>query len=170
MQLLRFVTNYIYDLIMKVKLIEPISRKLLVLGRAYLNVLSAQMEHLDINRFYYALTVICFYDGELTQKALAEKLGKDKSVIVNVIDTLTEKGFVYREINPADRRQHLLRVTEKAKKAVPQIIEAFEIMNSSAAHDISVHDMEIFENVLHKIKNNLGQFSIKQTNTTLSNN
>ncbi|WP_299515152.1 MarR family transcriptional regulator [Mucilaginibacter sp.] len=155
---------------MKVKLIEPISRKLLVLGRAYLGVLGAHMEHLDMNRFYYALTVICFYDGELTQKALAEKLGKDKSIIVTVIDTLTEKGFVYREVNPADRRQHLLRVTEKAKKAVPQIIEAFELMNSSAAHDISDHDMEIFESVLHKMKNNLSQFSIKQTNTTLSNN
>ncbi|MDB5115447.1 MAG: hypothetical protein JWQ79_939 [Mucilaginibacter sp.] len=143
---------------MNVKLIEPISRKLMDIGRAYLSVLGDQMEYLDLNRYYYALTVICYYDGQLTQKALSEKLQKDKSIIVNVIDTLTEKGFVYREINPADRRQHLLKATDKAKKAVPQIIEAFEKMNSRVAENISANDMQIFESVLYKMKNNLGNF------------
>jgi MarR family transcriptional regulator for hemolysin len=166
MQLFSFVTNYFYNLIMKVKLIEPISRKLMVLGRAYLSVLGNQMNHLDINRFYYALTVICYYDGELTQKALAEKLGKDKSIIVKVIDTLAEKGFVKREINPADRRQHLLRVTDKAKKAVPQIIAAFETINNRITEHISARDMEIFNSVLYKMKTNLGQISIKQQTLT----
>lgn len=128
------------------------------IGRAYLSVLGDQMEYLDLNRYYYALTVICYYDGQLTQKALSEKLQKDKSIIVNVIDTLTEKGFVYREINPADRRQHLLKATDKAKKAVPQIIEAFEKMNSRVAENISANDMQIFESVLYKMKNNLGNF------------
>lgn len=167
MQLLTFITNYIYELIMKIKLIEPVSRKLMFLGRAYLSKMSEQMEHLEINRYYYALSLICYHDGELTQKALAEKLGKDKSIIVSVIDSLTERGFVYREINPADRRQHLLRVTDKAKKAVPQIIETFEKMNSRITENISANEMEIFEKVLYKMKNNLGQFSIKHSNSNL---
>ncbi len=143
---------------MEVKLIEPISRKLNVLGRGYLTVLGNHMEHLDINRYYYPLTVICFYDGELTQKALAEKLGKDKSIIVKIIDELTEKGFVYRHINPEDRRQHLLGVTDKGKKTVPHIIREFEHMNRTAAKNISTTDMEIFESVLAKMKDNLEQF------------
>jgi MarR family transcriptional regulator for hemolysin len=151
---------------MKVKLTEPISRKLIVLGKAYLAVLAGHMEYLDMDKYYYALTVICYHDGELTQKALAEKLGKDKSIIVKVIDTLAEKGFVYRQINPSDRRQHLLGVTDKAKKAVPHIIEAFDQMNSSAAKNISAHDMQIFESVLTKMKNNLVEFNI--TETTIS--
>lgn len=152
---------------MKVKLIEPISRKLMFLGRAYLSVLGNQMEHLDINRFYYALTVIYFYDGELTQKALSEKLGKDKSIIVKVIDTLTEKGFVYRQTNPADRRQHLLKVTNKAIKAVPQIIEAFESMNRLAATNISESDMKIFNAVLNKMENNIEEVAIQQASFNL---
>ncbi|MGF7082029.1 MarR family winged helix-turn-helix transcriptional regulator [Mucilaginibacter sp. UYCu711] len=163
MQLLTFITIYFTANIIQVELIEPISRKLIVLGKAYLAVLSNQMEHLDMDKYYYALTVICYHDGELTQKALAEKLGKDKSIIVKIIDTLTDKGFVYRQINPQDRRQHLLGVTAKAKKAVPHILEAFEHMNCSAAKDISAHDMQIFESVLNKMKNNLVEFNIKET-------
>jgi MarR family transcriptional regulator for hemolysin len=149
---------------MKVKLIEPISRKLMHSGRAYLNVLSGQMAHLDINRYYYALTVICHHDGELTQKALSEILDKDKSLIVTIIDTLTESGFVYRETNPADRREHLIRVTEKAKKAVPHIIEAFEEINNRITQDISTADMAVFENVLAKMQQNLKQFSPEKIN------
>lgn len=143
---------------MKVDLIEPVSRKLIVLGKAYLAVLSSHMEHLEMDKYYYALTVICHHDGELTQNALAEILGKDKSVIVKIIDTLAEKGFVYREKNPADRRQHFLRVTDKAKQAVPHIIAGFERMNSSAGKNISAHDMEVFERVLGKMKENLNEF------------
>jgi MarR family transcriptional regulator for hemolysin len=141
-----------------VKLIEPISRKLLVLGRAYLAVLSNHMEHLDMDKYYFALTVIYHHDGQLTQNALAEILGKDKSIIVKIIDTLTEKGFVYRQKNPADRRQHLLGVTDKAKEAVPHIIAEFEHMNRSAAKDIPAHEMEVFEGVLNKMKENLHEF------------
>ncbi|MES2808640.1 MAG: MarR family transcriptional regulator [Bacteroidota bacterium] len=144
---------------MKVKLTEPVSRKLIVLGKAYLAVLSSHMEHLDMDKYYYALTVICHHDGELTQNALAEKLGKDKSVIVKIIDTLADKGFVNRQKNPADRRQHLLVVTDKAKKAVPLIIAEFERMNRSAAKDISAQEMEVFERVLGKMKVNLNEFS-----------
>jgi MarR family transcriptional regulator for hemolysin len=151
---------------MEVKLTEPISRKLIVLGRAYLNILSSHMEHLDIDRYYFALTVICHHDGQLTQKALAEKLGKDKSIIVKIIDTLADKGFVYRQINPADRRQHLLGVTDKAKKAVPLIIKEFENMNHSAGKDISAQDIEAFERVLAKMKDNLQQFK-ESTSYTL---
>jgi MarR family transcriptional regulator for hemolysin len=144
---------------MRVKLIEPVSRKLIVLGKAYLAVLSSHMEHLDMDKYYYALTVICHHDGELTQNALAEKLGKDKSVIVKIIDTLADKGFVNRQKNPADKRQHLLVVTDKAKKAVPLIIAQFERMNRLAVKDISGAELEVFEHVMGKMKENLQEFS-----------
>jgi len=149
---------------MDVKLIEPISRKLNQLGRAYLGLLAKQVEPLGISRYYYALTYICHHDGKLTQKALASELGKDKSLIVNIIDTLSEQGFVYREINPADRREHLLKVTEKAKKAVPQIVEAFETLNKNITEDISDEEMKTFNIVLTKMKNNIQPSTAQDTN------
>lgn len=149
---------------MDVKLIEPISRKLNNLGRAYLSLLAKQVESLGISRYYYALTYICHHDGKLTQKALASELGKDKSIIVTIIDTLSEQGFVYREINPADRREHLLRVTEKAKKAVPKITEAFETLNKSITEHISDEEMKIFNTVLTKMGTNIKPLTAPETN------
>ncbi|HVW95442.1 MAG TPA: MarR family transcriptional regulator [Mucilaginibacter sp.] len=149
---------------MEANLIEPISRKLNHLGRAYLGRLAKQVEPLGISRYYYALAYIGYHDGELTQKALASELGKDKSLIVTVIDTLAEQGFVYREINPADRREHLLKVTEKGKKAIPHIIGAFEAINKSITQNISTEELEIFNIVLKKMEQNMQPFMAAEMN------
>ena len=82
-------------------------------------------------------------------------MDKDKSAMVSIIDMLTENGYVYRAVNPADRREHLLKVTDKAKKAVPQIVAGFESMNKNTVKGISARDMKIFENVLTKMQDNL---------------
>jgi MarR family transcriptional regulator, transcriptional regulator for hemolysin len=147
-----------------VKLIEPISRKLIRLGKLYLSELSKVTDHLEINQYYYVLTLICYHDGKLTQTALADMLGKDKSAMVAIIDSLSEKGFVFREVNPADRREYLLNVTEKAKKAVPQIINAFENMNKTMTENISEDDMAVFYNVIMRMQQNLNSMSTQPNN------
>jgi MarR family transcriptional regulator for hemolysin len=78
--------------------------------------------------------------------------------MVSIIDTLSEEGFVYRETNTADRREHLLKVTEKARRAVPEIVHAFENMNNHVTEDIPEEDMLVFYNVLFKMQENLGNF------------
>lgn len=140
---------------MELKLIEPLSRKLNHLGRAYLNQLAKQLGPHGISRYYYALTYISHHNGQLTQKALASELGKDKSLVVNIVDTLTEQGFVYREINPADRREHLLKVTAKGQNVVPHIVGAFETLNKSVTANISDEEMKIFAIVIKKMEDNM---------------
>ncbi|WP_114939523.1 MarR family winged helix-turn-helix transcriptional regulator [Mucilaginibacter endophyticus] len=137
------------------ELIEPISRKLLRLGKLYLDVLVKQTAHLEVTRYHYILSLIYVHDGQLTQNALAHMLGKDKSAMVNIINLLSSRGFVYRENNPNDRRQQLLRVTEKAKLAVPQILETFENINTDITEGISEADMQVFESVLTRMHKNL---------------
>jgi MarR family transcriptional regulator for hemolysin len=147
---------------------EPISRKLIHLGKVYLNVLSKRVEHLGINRYWYILSVIHANNGQLTQKALAAKLGKDKSSMVNILDFLTERGYVYREVNPIDRREHLLKVTEKASNAVPEIVAAFESINKTVAADVTLAEMEIFNRVLLKMEDNLKPYATHELNLKLN--
>src|SRR5476651_53186 len=141
---------------------EPISRKLIHLAKIYLNVLSKRVEHLGINRYYYVLSLIHANNGQLSQKALAERLGKDKSAMVSIIDFLTEKGYVYREVNPADRREQLLNVTPKAAIAVPHIVAEFDTINQTVATGISEADMASFYAVLLKMEDNLKPFATRE--------
>lgn len=47
-----------------------------------------------------------------TQAALAQSIGADKSRIIGVLDELQERGLIERRPDPADRRVHLLALTE----------------------------------------------------------
>lgn len=139
---------------------EPISRRLNYLGRICLSVLSKRITHLDINRYYYPLTIIYLHNGKLSQNALAQLLGKDKSAIVSIIDLLTEKGYVTRTVNPNDRREHLITTTVKAEQDVPQIMSAYEEMNNDLTQGITQQEMDTFYQVLQKMKTNILPFSI----------
>lgn len=147
---------------------EPVSRKLIHLAKIYLNVLSERLAHLGINRYWYFLSVIRANDGQLTQKALGDKMGKDKSAMVNIIDNLAERGYVYRKINPADRRQHLLKVTDKANREVPEMLATFDELNALVAGDIPAHELEIFFSVLLKMEDNLKPYATREMNIKLN--
>ncbi|QQL49535.1 MarR family winged helix-turn-helix transcriptional regulator [Mucilaginibacter ginkgonis] len=139
---------------------EPLSRRLMHFGRVYMHALAKQVHHLDINRYHDILAIIYLHNGQLTQKALGQMLDKDKSSLVSIIDLLTEKGYVYREINPADRREQLLKITAKAEQEVPEIIKAFDHLNKTSTQSITATDISIFNKVLATMEANLKQQTI----------
>ena len=103
-------------------------------------------------------------DGLLTQKALAANLDKDKSLIVSIINDLSEKGYVQRDVNPADRREHLLKITNKTRRELPQILEAFAKLNTDITANIPDADMQTFYMVLSKMEDNLKAYKQKEIN------
>jgi len=138
---------------------EPISRKLLQLAKTYLSAFSKKIEHLDLNRYHYMLVLIAENQGQLTQKKIGEIAGKDKSHMVSIIDTLAEKGYVYREVNPDDRRQQLIKITEKAQKELPAIRESFGLLNVKATEGISTDKLKVFNEVLQQMSENLKPYT-----------
>jgi DNA-binding MarR family transcriptional regulator len=63
-------------------------------------------------------------DGPLrTQAALARAIGADKTRIIGVLDDLQERGAIERRPDPADRRVHLLALTD-AGRAVHLAVRA----------------------------------------------
>ncbi len=51
-----------------------------------------------------------------TQAALAESIGADKTRIIGVLDGLQQAGLIRRDPDPADRRVHLLSLTEAGQR------------------------------------------------------
>jgi DNA-binding MarR family transcriptional regulator len=61
-----------------------------------------------------------------TQAALAESIGADKSRIIGVLDELQERGLIERRPDPADRRVHLLSLTEAGSRLRDSVREAIQ--------------------------------------------
>lgn len=60
----------------------------------------------------------------LTQQMLAEELRLDKSTTSRLVTQLIDRGWVEREVNPADRREFRLGLTEQGRKLFGQVSQA----------------------------------------------
>jgi DNA-binding MarR family transcriptional regulator len=53
----------------------------------------------------------------MTQKALADALGIDRTTMVALLDDLEDKGYVARQRHPRDRRAYLVHPTDSGRAA-----------------------------------------------------
>lgn len=135
----------------------PFTKYLASITKYYYGAISKKLQNLDIDRYYYTLVLIAEHEGQFTQQMLAERLEIDKVSMVRIIDYLSKKGYVQRKKNPVDRREHLLEITTKGEKVVPQIKQAFYDINQAAFEGLSSEEAGSFLHCAQTIKNNLSE-------------
>jgi MarR family transcriptional regulator, transcriptional regulator for hemolysin len=145
---------------------QPLARLLVSVTKKYLSIFSQQTDGLDIDRYQYVLVLINSHKERLTQKELCKLIEVDKSFMVNIIDYLSSKGYVFRETDERDRRQQVIKLTEKAKQAIPQIEKVIERLNNKALDNLSEVQISTFWEVLKQIDLNLSE--IKPKNITIN--
>jgi len=109
---------------------RPLGKLFSEMAKAYIGNFIARLSHLGISRNYYALVVIDHYKGNLSQTTLGQELFLDKASVVRMLDYLESEKCIVRKQNPDDRRAHLLELTPKALKMVPEIIKAVKETNA----------------------------------------
>lgn len=125
------------------------------LTQSYLGAVSAQLSHHEIDRHFYLLYWIAKSESPQTQKELAEAIQQDKSSMVRIIDFLVDKGFVKRMQNRADRRESLIVLTEKAEQIVPEIIRAFDVVETEAIKNLDPDELNHLRNGMDRVLENL---------------
>lgn len=134
---------------------QPLAHLLVSVTKKYLSIFSQQTLRLDIDRYQYVLVLIKLHNEQLTQKGLAELLEVDKSFMVTIIDYLSLKGYVVRKKNINDKRQQVIKLTEKAEAAIPKIEKVIDRLNSKSMENLSDAQVQTFSDVLLQINSNL---------------
>ena len=82
---------------------------------------------------------------------IAIATGKNKSVVMRMIDSLEEKGMAKRTVKPEDRRENLLSITEKGEEVVCQYQEIEKRLSNELLEGISPEKIATFFEVIEKI-------------------
>ncbi len=138
---------------------QPLGRMFSLIGKTYLTVLNSRLNALDIERNFYALLLIDQSDGQITQQELSNMLEIDKVTMLRSIDYLATNGYVERQTNASDRRKYSLTLTNKARKALPEIKKSFSQINDIAMQGLSETQRIEFYNSLEIIKTNLNEYN-----------
>lgn len=89
---------------------------------------------------------------EVIQKDMAEMMGKDKSAILRLIDTLEEKELVRRVVDPKDRRKNYLMVTKSGNRVLQQYMAVVQDLMLELQTGLTQDEIDTFHKVTSHIK------------------
>jgi MarR family transcriptional regulator for hemolysin len=133
----------------------PLWLQLNKVSKRYMDALAARLGHLGIRRHYFLLVAIGEGGGNLTQQQLADLLETDKVLMVSILDNLTKAGMVRRMTSREDRRKHLIVLTPKARRALPEIKKVISDLNKRALRSLPGNLSTRFTEALAGIKSEL---------------
>ncbi len=136
------------------KMNVPVGTKALIMSKRYYGVLSKCLEDLEIERYYSMLYFLSENDG-CTQQHICNNLAVDKTAMVKVIDYLIKAGYIDRNVNPDDRREHFIVLTKKGVKHTQEIVNAFKSLDDKIFENVSKTEKEIFIKVLCRLTSTL---------------
>lgn len=75
--------------------------------------------------------------GTLNVRQLSERTGTRASTLTGLLDRLENRGYLTRELDPADRRSFRLPLTEAGKAAATQVLTAIADLERDALSRLS---------------------------------
>jgi DNA-binding MarR family transcriptional regulator len=90
-------------------------------------------------------------DPGLSQQALARRLGVVPSRVVALVDDLEERGLLERRRHPADRRNHALYVSERAREQLAQVRSAVRSHEAQMTAGLTDRESEQLLTLLKKV-------------------
>lgn len=87
------------------------------LGRALIAMEEPILAAHGVSMWGYIVLSALRAEPTRTQAALARTIGADKTRLIAVLDALQGQGLIAREPDPADRRVHLLDLTDAGRAA-----------------------------------------------------
>ena len=99
---------------------------------------------------FILLNMINEQDDQISQD-IAIATGKNKSVVMRMVDSLEKKGLVRRMPNPADRRENLLSITEEGEKTVRQYHGIERRLSRQLLEGVDAAELKVFWSVLDRL-------------------
>lgn len=89
---------------------------------------------------------------KMTMSELSSSLEMDNSAATRIVDRLERSGFVNRELNPDDRREFYVMITDAGLEEIKKTKSTVRSMNKKIEAEFSEEELEIFRRNLVRIK------------------
>jgi DNA-binding MarR family transcriptional regulator len=89
--------------------------------------------------------------GPTSQQALGERLHIDPSNLVGFLNALEDDGLLVRRRDPADRRRHIVEITDEGVKRLPACDDPVELLEDQLFAGLSAREREQLRTLLGRI-------------------
>lgn len=112
-------------------------------------------EGIDLTVDQWSVIKTLFEYGELTQKEIADRCGKDQPTMTRMLDLLDRKKYIVRVAHPSDRRCVTIQLTESGLSRVKTLAPLVKAFRMKAWENLTEEDFGHFSRILDTIYENL---------------
>ena len=110
---------------------------------------------LNLTQFQILLYLFKNENEDVCQKDLQKEIHLKKASITASLDSLEDKGLVYRETSESDGRKNYIRLSEKTKGFSDAFKERSRQLYERIEKDLSKKELEVFSDVIDKIREHI---------------
>src|SRR5262245_31512475 len=101
--------------------------------------------------FKTGMTLMYLAEGPASQQSLIERLGVDPSVVVAILNELERDTLATRRRDPADRRRHIVELTEAGTAALATMEKLLSEVDRELFADLSEAETAELRTILGKV-------------------
>ncbi|MFJ6781142.1 MarR family winged helix-turn-helix transcriptional regulator [Streptomyces yangpuensis] len=107
----------------------------------------------------HAMTLMHLEGGPISQRALADRLEVDPSVLVGVLNDLEGEGLAERRRDPADRRRHNVGITPAGEAALTKTNAALDEVEDGMFAGLSAQERDHLRALLDRVNASAEDFA-----------
>jgi MarR family transcriptional regulator, transcriptional regulator for hemolysin len=132
----------------------PVGTQTLIFSKLYYGVLTKSLEHLEAER-YFSILVYLQACKKCCQQKICNDLMIDKTAMVKVLDYLRKLGYIQKQTNPEDRREHFISLSKKGELAAKDIQKSVKMIEKKILSGLSCDELNTFSSVLNRVTDNM---------------
>ena len=132
----------------------PLGLLVSMIHRTHMMYLNDKMKDMDITAGQFPFIVVLSHEEGITQEELAAHFHIDKGTVARAIRRLEDNEYLFRKVDSLNRRRYLIYLTEKGRRAVPQIISIDKEWENSMCSKFSNEEYQNLFNILKVLAGN----------------
>lgn len=129
----------------------PVSLMVSMIHRTHMIFINEKIKDMDITAGQIPFLMVLSREEGISQDDLASHFHIDKGTVARALRRLEDNKYLFREIDPENRRKHLIYLTSKGKETVPQIKNIDKEWNDSMRSKISEDEYNHIFNIIKKM-------------------
>jgi DNA-binding MarR family transcriptional regulator len=98
---------------------------------------------------YFALSQLRD-EGRMTQASLCGAINVDANYMVLMLNDLESAGYVERRRDPADRRRHIVELTDDGREAIARAEQAMDAMEDEVFGPLSAEERDTLRDLMDR--------------------
>lgn len=131
--------------------------KLTFIGKSARRHISALSKSLNISDAETAACAYIHFHWETNQERIARALDMDRGNAAKVMLSLENQGIIRRTVNPKNRREYLIELTNEGKQKIDLVINTVSQWENAVLEHLSDYEREVFLEVIDGIFHKLSQ-------------